>query len=167
MHLEEFFDYKNLLMQDICKNQRMVYLITEDEKASMPNYTLPYSQVFPFEFVPETEDNGRTFVCFDIDMKKSAQTRVTYDLILYIWVFTHKSNLRTRDKRLRLDDMTSVLCQMLNGNRFYGMGKLELESVDGFTPIADYKGKTMVFVARDWNLTSADKKLPTNRKVGV
>lgn len=49
MELEEFYDYKNRLMSELCKNEEIVKLVTENEKASVPNHQLPYTQLFPYE----------------------------------------------------------------------------------------------------------------------
>ena len=68
MNLDELFDYKNRLMKEICTNEDIVHLVTNKADSAVPNMTLPYSQVFPYEFVPETVDNGQTFICFDVDI---------------------------------------------------------------------------------------------------
>ena len=49
MDLEEFFDYKNLLMNDLCCNERVVKLVTGNELAAVPNHQLAYTQLFPYE----------------------------------------------------------------------------------------------------------------------
>ena len=92
MELNELFDYKNRFMKDLCCNESVVKLITDKEDSKVPNHTLAYSQIFPFEFVPETVDNGQTFVCFDVDIV-DVQNKTFYTPVLYVWVFTHKSKL--------------------------------------------------------------------------
>ena len=54
MDLGELFDYKNKLMEDLCKNPEIVRLVTENKDATVPNHQLPYTQLYPFEFVPES-----------------------------------------------------------------------------------------------------------------
>lgn len=49
MNLEELFDYKNLLMKDLCSNERVVKLVTGNEDAAVPNHGLAYTQLWPFE----------------------------------------------------------------------------------------------------------------------
>ena len=56
MQLEEFFDYKNKLMEDLITNESIVDLVGEGREAD----TLPYNQIFPYEFFPETIQDGYT-----------------------------------------------------------------------------------------------------------
>ena len=48
MQLEDFYDYKNKLMETILTNEKLVHLINEDIKME-DSYKLAYSQVFPAE----------------------------------------------------------------------------------------------------------------------
>ena len=70
MLLDEFYDYKNQLMEDILTNQTVVDLLGSDTKHAVPAYELAYTQVFPFEYIPETVEHSRTYICFDIDIQK-------------------------------------------------------------------------------------------------
>lgn len=49
MYLEEFYDYKNLLMKQLCSDPEIVRLVTGNPDADVPNHALPYTRVFPFE----------------------------------------------------------------------------------------------------------------------
>lgn len=166
MQLEELFDYKNLLMKELCSNAEIVKLLTGDDDSAVPNFDLPYSQVYPFEYVPETEDRGRSFICFDVEIAQ-VYNKTFYVPVIYIWVLVHKGGLRTNDKRLRLDEIAKEVDKMLNGSRYYGLGALELDSTDGFHPTTDYLGRVLIYTARDFNQPSGRKKMPANRKVGV
>lgn len=162
MELEEFFDYKNRLMKDLCCNKEIVTLITDKENSKVPNHTLAYSQVYPYEFVPETIDNGQTFVCFDVDIAE-VLNKTFYVPVLYVWVFTHKSKMRLSAGGVRTDILASKINEMLNGSRFYGLGELALRQVGRFSPITDYQGRVLTYYAKDFN-RSGSKKPPSNRK---
>lgn len=164
MELNEFFDYKNRLMKDLCCNKEIVTLITDKENSRVPNHTLAYSQVFPYEYVPETVDNGQTFVCFDVDIVEVIN-KTFYVPVLYIWVFTHKSKMRLPAGGVRTDLLAAQIDRMLNGSRFYGLGELDLKQVGRFAPITDYQGRVLTYCAKDFN-RSASKQLPSNRRTG-
>ena len=70
MQLDEFYDYKNLLMKTLCSNPEIVRLVTDSKEAPVPHYDLAYTQLFPFEFIPDTVGEGMTFICFDVDIDK-------------------------------------------------------------------------------------------------
>ena len=58
-------------MEDILTNESIVRLVNEDislEDAKL----LAYSQVFPCEYIPQTVQEGKTFICFDVDIQQSA-----------------------------------------------------------------------------------------------
>lgn len=164
MQLEEFFDYKNRFMKELCCNKEIVTLITDNEKSKVPNHTLAYSQVYPYEFVPETVDNGQTFVCFDVDIAEVIN-KTFYVPVLYVWIFTHKSKMRLATGGIRTDLLASKIDEQLNGSRFYGLGELALKQVGRFSPITDYQGRVLTYYAKDFN-RNGSKPVPSNRRSG-
>ena len=164
--LDEFFDYKNKLMEDLLTNEDIVRLINEE--VSLENSkSLRYTQVFPTEYVPDTVENGWTYVLFDVDIQKSLGK--TYLLpTIYIWVFTHKSRLfLPNGGGVRTDRLCSKIAGVINGSRNYGLGELELQSVKRFAPMTDFLGKVMTFYAKDFNrLHPTGQPVPANRKKG-
>lgn len=163
--LNEFFDYKNQLMEDLLTNESIVTLINEEldfDKAK----SLMYFQVFSYEYVLDTVEKGKTFVCCDVDIQRT--TDKTYLLpTLYVWVFSHKSNLRLPEGGVRTDKLCSKIAGAINGSRKYGLGELNLYSVKRFAPMTDFQGKVMTFYAKDFNrLHPTGQSIPANRKKG-
>lgn len=161
--LDEFFDYKNQLMEDLLTDESIVTLINEDVSLSKAP-SLRYTQVFPYEYVPETVEVGKTFICFDVDIQKPLGK--TYLLpTIYVWVFTHKSKLRLPEGGVRTDKLCSKIAGVMNGSRNYGLGELDLNSVKRFAPMTDFQGKFMTFYAKDFNRPfNPHKHTPANRK---
>lgn len=163
--LDEFFDYKNKLMEDLLTNENIVSTLNE----SIPfehSESLAYSQVFPYEYVPETVQDGHTYICFDVDIQGMENKTFLYP-ILYVWVFSHRSKLRLPEGGVRTDRLCSQICAAINGSRNYGLGELNLYSCKRFAPMTDYQGKVMVFRAKDFNRPyDGSKPIPSNRKSG-
>lgn len=147
----------------MCCNENIVKLVTGNNSAKVPSHTLPYSQIFPYEFVPDTEDKARTFICFDVDVA-SVINKTFYVPVLYVWVFAHKSNLRMPEGGSLIDRIAVEVNKTLNGSRFYGMGELNLDSINRFSPVTDYLGRVLTFASRDFNRPRTQTKLPDNRK---
>lgn len=166
MKLEEFFDYKNRLMKELCMNENIVKLVSGKDNPDVPNHKLAYTQIFPYEYIPETENNSRTFICFDVDIV-SVPNKTYYTPVLYVWVFTHKSKMRLPQGGIITDTIASEIDKMLNGNRFYGLGTLDLDSVRRFSPITDYLGRALTYYAKDFNRQPMQRPIPSNRKKGV
>lgn len=163
MFLDEFFDYKNELMKTLCTNSDVVKLVTDSKDAPTPNYDLAYTQIFPFEFIPETVDDGMTFICFDVDIPE-VRDKTYYLPALYVWVFTHKSKLRLNEGGIRTDQLAVEINKELNGSRYFGLGELNLYSVGRFSPITDYQGRVLTYTAVDFNRAGTSKRPPANRK---
>lgn len=165
MYQEEFFDYKNQFIGEICSDQEIVGLLTANESAAVPDRSLPYTQVFPYEYVPETESDAKTFICVDVDIV-SVPNSTFYTLAIYVWVFAHKSQLRLSNGRgVITDKLASAIDRLANGSRDYGLGRLKLVSSLRFAPITDYQGRVLTFSATDFNRDGSKKvPIPSNRK---
>lgn len=163
MQLSDLFDYKNKLMEDLVTNKSIVSLIkdgTDVENAA----SLIYTQVFPYEYVPETVQTGGTYICFDVDIQ-NVSNKTFLTPVLYVWVFAHRSNLRLPEGGVRTDKLCSEICEAINGSRYYGLGELSLYSVKRFAPMTDYQGKLMTFYAKEFNRPfNGAKSTPANRK---
>lgn len=164
--LDELFDYKNQLMDDLLTNTDIVKLMSDDGKTEVAPETLMYTQVFPYEFVPDVTEHGQTFICCEVDIKEVLNK--TYLVpALYIWIFTHKSKVRLPGGGVRTDKLSSIITSIINGSRMYGLGELNLQSAKRFSPITNYQGRILTFYAKDFNrLAPSDKKVPANRKRG-
>lgn len=164
MQLQEFFDYKNQFMKDLLTNKFIVKLI--DESTDIENSdSLAYKNIFPFEYVPDTVQDGRTIICFDVDIQKSVNKTFLLPT-LYVWVFSHRSRLRLPNGGgVRTDALCSEICKAINGSLKYGLGELDLYSVKRFAPMTDYQGKVLTFYAKDFNRQfNLNKEIPSNRK---
>lgn len=176
MYLDEFVNYKNQLISDLLGNQEIVRLLSDKYEENVPEdpAVLLRTQIFPYEYVPETVDYGRTFICFDVDISRMSDRReapsnkMIYSPVLYIWVFTHKSLLWLPEVGVRTDRLAMEIAKTINSSHYYGMGSLELYSVKRFAPMMDYQGKVMTFDAKDWNHTNpTGRTWPQNRRAGV
>ena len=165
MQLQEFFDYKNQLMEDLLTNEDIVRLI--DDTVALQNAdSLAYTQVFPCEYIPDTVQEGKTYICFDVDVQRAVD-KTFLSPTLFVWVFTHRSKLRLPEGGVRTDKLCSEICKAINGSRKYGLGELNLYSVKRFAPMTDFQGKVLTFYAKDFNRVYDGKKYtPENRKRG-
>lgn len=165
MQLQEFFDYKNQLSNDLLTNETIVHLINDEIDFSEAG-SLMYTQIFPYEYIPETIQKGLTYICIDVDIQRALNK--TYLLpILYVWIFSHRSRLRLPEGGVRVDKLCNEICQVINGSTNYGLGRLMLNSVKRFAPVTDYQGKCLVFTATDFNrVFDGTKPIPSNRRTG-
>ena len=163
MQLHELFDYKNQLMKDLLTNERIVELLDTDVDIEHAQ-SLAYSRVFPFEYLPDTVQDGTVFICFDVDVIQALNSTF-YEPYLSIWIFAHRSKLRLPEGGVRTDRICEEIAETINGSMQYGLGKLELMAMKRFAPMTDYLGKVVTFKAKDFNTPyKGDKYIPANRK---
>lgn len=166
MQLDEFFNYKNQLMNDLLTNEQIIQLLSDDGKKRCEPKSLMYSQIFPYEYIPDTVTHGQTFICCDVDIQR-VESKTFLRPTLYIWVFTHKSKMRLPEGGVRVDKLCAEIAKKINGSRYYGLGELEFASSRRFAPITDYQGKVLTFQTRDFNrLSPSGRSAPSNRRSG-
>lgn len=165
MQLEDFFDYKNRLMEDLLTRESIVRLLNDD--ISMDDADkLVYKQVFPYEYIPETVQDGHTFICCDVDIQ-IVPNKTFLVPTLYVWEFAHRSKLRLPEGGVRTDKLCCEISKAINGSRYYGLGQLNLSSVKRYAPMTDFNGKAMIFHAKEFNRQyDGTLPIPTNRKTG-
>lgn len=162
--LQDFYDYKNQLMKDLLTNEAIVRLLQDERGRPSDPKQMIYSQVFPYEYVPDTVEEGKTYICCDVDITGTSNKTV-YSPTLYIWIFTHKSKLRLPEGGVRTDRLASEIVDAINRSYNYGMGELQFYSSKRFAPMTDYLGKVLTFRAKEWNAPGINsKQIPANRK---
>ena len=85
MQLEELYDYKNQLMEDLLTTDSIVELLVDEDYPVEDASELAYKNVFPCEYVADTIEDGRTIICFDVDVQKSVNKTFLLPT-LYVWV---------------------------------------------------------------------------------
>lgn len=164
MYLEDFFDYKNQLMKDLLTNEAIVKLLDVEGVTVENAEELAYSRVFPCEYVPETVQDGHTFICFDVDVMRVSD-KTFLSPTLFVWVFTHRSKLRLPEGGVRTDKLCNEICKAIDGSREYGLGELNLYSCRRFAPMTDFQGKVLAFSTKEFNRQyDGSRYTPSNRK---
>lgn len=161
--LQIFNDYKETLMQALLTNEAIVHLLDPNGRCEDPKQ-LMYSQVYPYEYVPETVEYGQTFICCEIDIQESEP--MIYTPAIYLWVFTHKSLLRLPEGGVRVDKLVEEIDNTINGSFCFGQGRLSLYSCRRFAPMTDYQGKVLRYNTKDINRFNSDTRnpIPSDRR---
>ena len=163
--LDEIFDYKNQIMEDLLTNPGIVSLITDDPHLRQHPERLVYTQIYPWERVPDTTEDATVYICCEVDVRKIPNK--TYMLpTIYVWVIVHDSLLRLPNGGgVRYDKLSSEIVKTLNGSRKYGLGELDLSGVKKISPIDHYQGRTLTFDTFEFNRQSpTGKEVPSKRR---
>lgn len=167
MQLDELYNYKNKLIEEILTDETIVSLINDKIPVS-DSKELVYTQVFPYEYIPETVEEGKTFICIDVDILQTSSVKPFYLPAIYVWVFSHYSKLRLPEGGLRVDKLVSKIAEKVNGSKKYGLGETELYSVKRFAPLTGFNGKCMTFYTKDFSrVHNPNSPTISNRKKGI
>lgn len=132
----------NVLMR-IIKNQNLCKAIyyTDRNFLDQPDISDPssliYSQIYPYNRIPDAITEGKTFLTFSFSKYKSID-RYFKEGYLNINIMVHKKNMETDYGVLRPDYILAEIDSMMDTG--FGIGKLQLNLYDEFNVNADYLG---------------------------
>lgn len=149
MYFDEVPKYRDTIVENICKCEPIVNLLRPEEWPDMPASELPYKFIFPYgHIIDKTTDTG-VYVCFDVVAPRVIDRTFT-DFRLYFWIISHERRMRT-PTGLVTDLLSIELDRLINGNRAFGLGRVELKTWSRFTPAENFHGRELVYRTVDFN----------------
>ena len=154
-NLDELYAYKNTLMELLCSDPAVVALVMGSEEAECPNRDMPYSHIFPFNYVPEITKEAMVYVCYDVEIRRVPNKTILYPDV-YVWAFCHTSLMRLPEGGgVRPDKLICEIHHVLSGSPCLGAGPLELMGLSSVSPIDHHWGKLLHYATVDFNRPSA------------
>lgn len=151
-NLDELQVYKAAILDAMSKSQEIAKLVSGEATAPPAFDTLLYHSIFPWEYVPDASADPATYLSFEIDVARVANTIKELEITFYLWA--HQSLMKT-ESGTRLDLLANELCNLFHGNTGYGIGKLEWapeEPVLHESTKEQICKRTVRFLAKDFNL---------------
>ncbi len=130
----------------------MADLVSGTSGTQLPAGSLLGTQIFSWECFMGTDAEPKTFLCFEVDVARVANSIKEMEIIFDFT--THQSLMYTPEGTL-LDRLANEICSLFHGSNGFGIGKLELapeEPLTHYTPAEHYCGRKLKFVAKDFNL---------------
>lgn len=127
--LEEFTDYKIIIMNRIISDQELckaIYYTDKDflSKPEVDPSSLLYNNVFPHHIVPdETQLEAKTYVNLSFNRFRPIKGSFKNGII-YIHILCHHTLLRTSYNKIRYDYISNKIHRLMKG-RGLGLGELE------------------------------------------
>lgn len=104
--------------------------------------------VFKYEYVPDIQEQTKTFLCIEIVPVTTSGSTVT-ELYVYVFVYCSKSIMQTYHRDgcagTRVDILISDIDKILNGNTEFGIGPLQWESGSIYKPNNPYYGRMSIY----------------------
>lgn len=145
-YLEEIPEYKSSILKTFISNEN---IITYIDNSSVIPVDLIGENIFPFPYVPQTQDEVRMFLCVDVYVPK-VRDKLLKDVQIVVNVFGHKDKSLYKGKS-RIDLMAVEVDKILNGNYDFGIDAVELISVMPYCPHMNYFGKQLIYNVQHFN----------------
>lgn len=149
----EIIEYRKKIMAEICKSLEIVKLLGCENEEN-PEDVIPYNHSFPHEYVPETINETKKFINFDIKSRIDYRNNVYKDVIVYFFVMCHQNVVRYKDgvsEYLWYDRVTCELDNLFSEQNKLGVGEMILTDNAPYCPQQIFKGRLLTFTVKDFN----------------
>lgn len=158
MNLEEIGIFKNRIVSKLIHDNNVVdVLLNGNEGDKDPEVALLGSDetgtdgcVFEFEYVPDTQETSKTFLCVEVIPEETSGDTIT-GMSVYVFAYCSKNIMQTYHRKgtagTRIDILISDIDKVLNGNQEFGIGPLEWAGSDIYKPAQIYYGRMIVYRA--------------------
>lgn len=149
--LKEIYQYKTALLPLLFNSEEIVRTIdNKDIDPDSPD-ELIYKSLYPFLFIPETQDKVATYICFDLfvtDVKDNLLKTVE----LHFYIFSHQDHMRTQFGYSRIDYIQHQIDKILNGSTIIGIDNIQLKkSIPLLFGTMPYRGKELIYTVLNLN----------------
>lgn len=156
MNLVEVGSFKNKVVSKLINDENIVdALIGNVDKIEDPEAALLGKNgsgkggcVFKFEYVPDTQEDSKTFLCVEVVPEETSGDSVT-EMTIYVFAYCSKNIMQTYRRKgqagTRVDILASDIDKILNGNTEFGIGPLEWAGSSIYKPAQCYYGRMLVY----------------------
>lgn len=149
---EELKEYRQKILtalinsRDICELvlDRTIPVITEDVQNELTNY-----HIFKYAFVPNVQDEQKTYVAFDLSGRKPNRASLYKNMKLNFYVFSHSRIIKHSTGYLRTDLIDEQIQSLFNEGRDFGIGKMYCTADDSLKVGSSYYGRQLSFECRE------------------
>lgn len=151
--LQDGIDYKSEVISQICNAQPVLALLTNNPTIDVDSdeaYAVTEKNVFDYDYISRTVERSDAFIMVDADMiTVTSGTMNAWEV--YVQVVCHKDYVPLSAKKFkgvkgnRLDNLTFQVDQLLNGTRYFGIGRLKLQSCKTATVPDSFSSKLLIY----------------------
>lgn len=164
-------DFRNILIEKTVSNETIVRLLRNvDDKSPIviPDKGLIYQNVFPYPFIPPTQDSAERLITFRvISPSVDRKNNLLRDIRVFVNVLSSTSPdaMRATDysgdidpdtglypSALSIDLLAEEFDRMLHESVDFGLQKMQFIKQDDFYPAPNYYGLTLQYKAYGWNM---------------
>lgn len=156
MNLSEMGEFKNLVVSKFVNDENIVDVLLGDtsdyddvETALLGDgETGQDGRIYKFEYVPDTQEKAKTFLCVEVVPQKTEGDTVT-SMYVYVFCYCSKNIMQTYHRAgtagTRVDILANDVDKILNGNTEFGIGPLVWRTSSIYKPAQFYYGRMLVY----------------------
>lgn len=164
MNLQEIGPFKNKVVQRLVHDENILdVLVGDTSKITDLNVAIFGSTstgkggcVYRYEYVPDTQEDAKTFLCIEVVPTKTPGDSVT-KFYVYIFAFCSKRIMSTYKRKgtagNRIDILVSDIDKILNGSTEFGIGPLVWVTSDIYKPSTGYYGRVLTYEVSSFRRT--------------
>lgn len=154
--------YKRKLMSSIVNSPELISLIdknyVEDGECVDVDDGLVYKQIFPYYYIPDTQDHELSYVMMKVN-GLGTKNKMYTSVEVYICVAAHQGIMKVNGgKGTRIDMMGEIVEDLFNGRDDFGFGEMELRSniEDSINNVI--RCRILRFVVEDFNADACNNE---------
>jgi len=132
--LSEITTYKNTILTKLISNENIVKALGNnvanflDVPFTANPRTLLFENIFPYAFVPDTQEDQQSYITIMFKFKKGKHYYKVGSIGFY--VFSHKDILKTNYPWLRTDYIINQIDEIFNESKELGIGELQFNRME-------------------------------------
>ena len=148
--------FKNKIMSELSQDDEIISALglNPDEDSD----DLVWHRLFPHYFIPQTEEQVRTYILVEIDIPErrtrygSSDSNIWVHPTIVFYVLTHQEDMHMNmvgESGTRMDYLAELIEEKYEGRQDFGVGTLQLKSDTAGSVNTTYRFRQLVFEAVD------------------
>ena len=148
--------FKNKIMAELSQDDEIISALglNPDEDPD----DLVWHRLFPHYFIPQTEEQVRTYILVEIDIPErrtrygSSDSNIWVHPTIVFYVLTHQEDMHMNmvgESGTRMDYLAELIEEKYEGRQDFGVGTLQLKSDTAGSVNTTYRFRQLVFEAVD------------------
>lgn len=149
----EVIEYRKKIMDKLCRDEEILKLLGALDEEH-PEDILPYSKIYPHEYIPETIKETERLICFDVSATNDPKNNTLKDLTIYFFISCHQDVVPYFENNRSFLWYDKVVCALeeifTEKQGIFGVGKIEFLSNKPYYPQQKFKGRQLQFHVFDF-----------------
>lgn len=154
--------YKRKLLSSIVNSPELISLIDNnyviDGECVDVDDGLVYKQIFPFYYIPETQDKQLAYVMMKVN-GLGIRNKIYNKVEVYICVAAHQGIMQVKNGNgTRIDLMGEIIEELFNGRDDFGFGEMDLAMNYEDSINNTHRCRILKFVVEDFNSSACENE---------